>query len=206
MADASLALACVYGISSDVASNLVNLSDGQKDRVGYAAAHTAVIFDKHTGTQTFLQVRRHKGSVGWSSAPPSQAKPAALMPTKHMLLTLCFQGHCNAITAMQATADRLLLITADAGQKPSLLVVWDPATGQPVSTVHQPHAAGVLSMAVSTDGKQLATLSAPSQHDSDEATQEVSVCVSLTGSAEEQACLAEIQAGTVPPDTVSLLI
>jgi len=46
----------VYGIS-DVPSNMVNLSDDQNDRVVYAAAHTAVIYDKNTGAQTFLQVR-----------------------------------------------------------------------------------------------------------------------------------------------------
>lgn len=84
------------------------------------------------------------------------------------------QGHCNAITCIQATADRSLLITADAGDSNSLLVFWDPQTGQPVSTVQQPHAAGVLAMAVSADGQQLATLSAPLQVSPDQ-QQEVSL-------------------------------
>lgn len=61
---------------------------------------------------------------------------------------------------MQARPDRSLLVTADAGTKPSLLVFWDPVAGQPVATVQEPHAAGVLSMAISADGRQLATLSA----------------------------------------------
>lgn len=83
------------------------------------------------------------------------------------------QGHCNAISSVQATPDKSLLITADAGPQASLLVFWDPATGQPVTTVQQPHAAGVVSMAVSADGCLLATLSAPAQ-DSQEHQQEVS--------------------------------
>jgi WD40 repeat protein len=73
---------------------------------------------------------------------------------------------------MQATPDRSLLITADAGPKASLLVFWDPATGQPISTVQHPHADGVISMAVSADGQQLATIGAPTQ-DSDGSQQEV---------------------------------
>lgn len=48
----------VYGIS-DVPNNIANLSDDQNDRVAYAAAHTAIIYDKHSGTQTFLQVWAH---------------------------------------------------------------------------------------------------------------------------------------------------
>jgi WD40 repeat protein len=75
---------------------------------------------------------------------------------------------------MQATAHRSLLITADAGHNSSLLVFWDPATGQPVSTVQQPHASGVLTMAVSADHQQLATLSAPTgDPDSQNVQQEV---------------------------------
>lgn len=73
---------------------------------------------------------------------------------------------------MQATPDRSLLITADAGPKASLLVFWDPATGQPISTVQDPHAGGVISMAVSADGRQLATIGAPTQ-DSEGSQQEV---------------------------------
>lgn len=69
---------------------------------------------------------------------------------------------------MQATADRTLLATADAGAKAPLLVLWDPGTGQPVSTVQQPHAAGVLSMAFSADGQSLATLSATTQQTAQE--------------------------------------
>jgi WD40 repeat protein len=73
---------------------------------------------------------------------------------------------------MQATPDRSLLITADAGPKASLLVFWDPATGQPITTVQNPHDGGVMNMAVSADGRQLATVSASTQ-DSEGSQQEV---------------------------------
>lgn len=45
----------VYGLSN-LPSNIVNLSDEHNDRVVYAAAHTAVIYDKRTKKQTALQV------------------------------------------------------------------------------------------------------------------------------------------------------
>lgn len=85
---------------------------------------------------------------------------------------------------MQATTDRSVLVTADAGTKAPLLVFWDPASGQPFSTVQQSHAAGVLSMAISADGQHLATLSAAHRDEeaADEgaaaATQEVGCLVS----------------------------
>ena len=37
-------------------SNVVNLSDGYSERVGFIAAHTAVIYDKRLQKQTFMQV------------------------------------------------------------------------------------------------------------------------------------------------------
>lgn len=69
------------------------------------------------------------------------------------------QGHRNTITCLAATNDRSLLITGDAGTH-SLLVFWDPATGQPIRTLQQPHAVGVVAVAVAADGSQIATLSA----------------------------------------------
>lgn len=115
------------------------------------------------------------------------------------------QGHCNAITCMQATVDRLLLITADAGHNTSLLVLWDPATGQPVSTVQQPHAAGVLAMAVSADGQQLATLSAPTgDSDSQIAQQEVGTVLWIANrhraklAMQRRACTAAAQMQLMP--------
>jgi WD40 repeat protein len=152
----------VYGLS-DVPSNSVNLSaDGEPDlRVAYVAAHTAVIHDKHAGTQTFLQVcGRQTESLRHQTLGTQQCCSDAL------------QGHCNAITCMQATADRSLLITADAGLDNSLLVFWDPETGQPVTTVQRPHAGGVLAMAVSASGQHLATLSAPGQSSSEDTSQQ----------------------------------
>jgi phosphoserine phosphatase len=51
----ALTLQWAYGISN-VPNNIVNISDCDNDLVAYAAAHTAVIYNKHTGSQTFLQV------------------------------------------------------------------------------------------------------------------------------------------------------
>jgi WD40 repeat protein len=71
------------------------------------------------------------------------------------------QGHRNAITCLAAPADRSLLISADTGPDDSLLVGWDPASGQPLWSVPRPHATGgVAAMALSADGQLLATLSA----------------------------------------------
>jgi len=71
------------------------------------------------------------------------------------------QGHRNAVTCLDAPADRSLLISADAGTDgSSLLVGWDPATEQPVWNVQEPHGSGVAALALSGDGRLLATLSA----------------------------------------------
>jgi hypothetical protein len=51
----ALTLQWTYGIS-DVPNNIVNISDISSDLVAYAAAHTAVIYNKHTSSQTLLQV------------------------------------------------------------------------------------------------------------------------------------------------------
>eukprot|EP00775_Hariotina_reticulata_P011389 gene11389-11537_t len=124
MTDDTLALGLqwVYGLSN-VPSNIVNLSNEHNDRVCYVAGHTAVLYDKRTRKQTFLQ------------------------------------GHCRLITAVAASQDRSLLITADQGSN-SMLVFWDPVNGQPIRTLQQPHAAGVIAIAVSPDASQMATLSA----------------------------------------------
>lgn len=52
----------VYGLSN-VPCNIINLSDEHNDRVVYAAAHTAVIYDKRTRKQTFLQVQQTSHAV-----------------------------------------------------------------------------------------------------------------------------------------------
>lgn len=52
----ALSLQWVYGLSN-LPRNVVNLSDEHSRSVAYAAAHTAVIYDQRSGTQTFLQVR-----------------------------------------------------------------------------------------------------------------------------------------------------
>lgn len=52
----------MYGLSN-VPCNIINLSDEHNDRVVYAAAHTAVIYDKRTRKQTFLQVQQTSHAV-----------------------------------------------------------------------------------------------------------------------------------------------
>ncbi|KAG1654648.1 hypothetical protein FOA52_010276 [Chlamydomonas sp. UWO 241] len=51
----ALSLNWVYGTASAVSNNVVNLSDGFSERVCYLAAHTAVIYDKRTQRQQFMQ-------------------------------------------------------------------------------------------------------------------------------------------------------
>lgn len=60
----------MYGLS-DVPSNSVNLSgNGDADlRIAYVAAHTAVVYDKHAGTQQLLQV--------WQAVQQAAGTPAS---------------------------------------------------------------------------------------------------------------------------------
>lgn len=51
----ALGLNWVFGSSTDVQCNVVNLTDGYCERVCYLSAHTAVIYDKRTERQIFLQ-------------------------------------------------------------------------------------------------------------------------------------------------------
>ncbi|GBF88525.1 hypothetical protein Rsub_01240 [Raphidocelis subcapitata] len=76
------------------------------------------------------------------------------------------QGHRNAVTCLEAPPDRSFLVSADAGPG-SLLVAWDPASAQPLWSVRAPHEGGVAAMALSGDGRLLATLSAPQLAGSD---------------------------------------
>jgi hypothetical protein len=64
-------------------------------------------------------------------------------------------------------------VSADAGTEASLLMFWDPESGQPLHTVQQPHAGGLLALAISHDGRFLATLSAAGV--SGDSAQEVSL-------------------------------
>ncbi len=50
------ALNWTFGTSTSVPHNVLNLSDGYRDRLCYVAAHTGIIYDKKTRKQTFLQV------------------------------------------------------------------------------------------------------------------------------------------------------
>ena len=48
----------VFGASASIRNNVVNLADGHTDRVCYLAAHTAVIYDRESKQQMFLQVSK----------------------------------------------------------------------------------------------------------------------------------------------------
>lgn len=75
-------LTWVYGLS-DVPSNSVNLSgdDNADLRIAYVAAHTAVVYDKHAGTQKLLQVWQAVQQADGQPAPPSHApNPTAPLP------------------------------------------------------------------------------------------------------------------------------
>ncbi|KAL6765212.1 WD40-repeat-containing domain protein [Haematococcus lacustris] len=73
---------------------------------------------------------------------------------------LFLQGHCNSISCIAALEDHSIIITADIGQQ-SLLVLWDSSTGNPVKSVAQPHANGIMAMDISPGGAWLATVSSP---------------------------------------------
>ena len=70
------------------------------------------------------------------------------------------QGHRNAVSCLDAPADRSLMVSADAGPGDCMLIGWDTEIEQACWTVAEPHPRGVAAMAVSGDGRTLATLSA----------------------------------------------
>lgn len=68
------------------------------------------------------------------------------------------QGHANTISSCCVSEDKRWIVTADVGPDP-MLVVWDSYTALAVKTIARPHASGVQAMDISTDGKQIVTLS-----------------------------------------------
>jgi hypothetical protein len=46
----------MHGTAVEVRDNVVNLSDGFSERVAFVAAHTAIIYDKRSQKQIFMQV------------------------------------------------------------------------------------------------------------------------------------------------------
>jgi hypothetical protein len=103
----------VYGLSN-VPCNIVNLSDDHNDRVVYAAAHTAVIYDKRTRKQTFLQVQSHVAE-----------QYTAAVPTVHRMSHVI--QHLN-------TASSCLRITALSGR----CVDWCACPAGPLQRHHMP--------------------------------------------------------------------
>lgn len=68
------------------------------------------------------------------------------------------QGHCNKISCCAVSRDKDLIVTADLGDDP-LMVVWDSETAAPLRTIFNPHGHGVAFMDISQDGNFICTLS-----------------------------------------------
>lgn len=103
----------MYGLSN-VPSNVVCLSDTHSDRVAYAAAHTAVIYDKHSGTQTFLQVISHSNQQHLSPPRwPHAVHLQTLHPRNRATATpshACKQQQTGAFWSQQMLAQRPLCL------------------------------------------------------------------------------------------------
>ena len=76
----------------------------------------------------------------------------------HTRAQLVLQGHRNPISSLVATEDRSLVVTADEGPDSSMIVVWDVTTGEPVRTIENPHATGVVAMDITPDGAYAVTV------------------------------------------------
>lgn len=71
------------------------------------------------------------------------------------------QGHSNAITCTCVSEDKRWLVTADAGEEDTMVIIWDTHAGIPVRTIFDAHPdGGVAGMAMTPDAKYLATMSA----------------------------------------------
>mmetsp|Transcript_1159 Transcript_1159/g.1056 ORF Transcript_1159/g.1056 Transcript_1159/m.1056 type:complete len:178 (+) Transcript_1159:49-582(+) len=68
------------------------------------------------------------------------------------------QGHCNKITCTAVCPQEDILITADAGDDP-MLVIWDAKTATPRKTIFDPHHYGVECLDVTPDGRFIVSVS-----------------------------------------------
>ena len=102
----------------------------------------------------------------------------------HTRAQLVLQGHRNPISSLAATEDRSLVVTADEGPESSMIVVWDVTTGEPVRTIENPHATGVVAMDITPDGAFVVTVAAVDESASADEAQEI--CVWRLDDAEKE--------------------
>jgi len=67
------------------------------------------------------------------------------------------QGHCNAISCATVSSCKKWIVTGDEGLE-SMLIVWDSESGLPVRSFLNPHQFGLCAVAISEDGKFIASL------------------------------------------------
>ena len=70
------------------------------------------------------------------------------------------QGHTNTIMCAAASDDKKWLVTADAGDKDTMVVVWNSRTAVPVRTIFDAHPGGVLCCDITHDAVYVATVGA----------------------------------------------
>lgn len=178
------ALGGVFGMSPGAGAVSLAGRDGEPCAVAYAAEHTIVLVREAAARrQAFLQVcawgrtpgggllgagtdgcafRPARGAgcvLPWARVPAARTRAPPRSRARAEAEPRA-QGHRNAVTCLEAPPDRSFLVSADAGPD-SLLVAWDPESEQPLWSVRAPHEGGVAAMALSGDGRLLATLSAP---------------------------------------------
>ena len=93
----------------------------------------------------------------------------------HTRAQLVLQGHRNPISSLVATEDRSLVVTADEGPDSSMIVVWNVTTGEPVRTIENPHATGVVAMDITPDGAYAVTVAGVDAFASADEAQEMCV-------------------------------
>jgi WD40 repeat protein len=70
------------------------------------------------------------------------------------------QGHTNTIMCAAASDDKKWLVTGDAGEKDTMVVIWNSRTGVPVRTIFDAHPGGVLCVDMTHDAVYIATVGA----------------------------------------------
>jgi len=121
----SLSLEWAYGFSSSLPASVVNLStpDGSVKKVCYVAAHTAVVYDCLTRTQTVLQghcnpitclvATEDRSVVATADAGPDSMIVLWNVATGQPVHTIN-SSHPNGVAAMDLTPDGSCIVTVSA--------------------------------------------------------------------------------------------
>jgi len=70
------------------------------------------------------------------------------------------QGHTNTISCAAASDDKKWLVTADTGDRDTMVVVWNARTGVPVRTIFEAHPGGCIDLDMSPDAMYVCTMGA----------------------------------------------